>query len=135
MDHNKISLNVHLQVPSTTATPTTQDGSHTPNTPEILNTIVNMTSGPFAPEFVSNTQQTAPVTPQTSTIMIPSPAPPIVASPLTPMAPSTFDQIISSSPSPMEESNPVYSMSSPTHSSMTASASLSVILISHFTEY
>lgn len=51
----KISLNVHLQVPP----PQTTDGSHTPNTPEILNTIVNMTSGgasnagPFATEFQS----------------------------------------------------------------------------------
>ena len=38
---SKISLNVHLQVPSTT----NQDGSHTPNTPEIVNSIVNMTAG------------------------------------------------------------------------------------------
>ena len=40
-----MSLNVHLAVPATTAG---NDGSHTPNTPEILNSIVNMTHGPFA---------------------------------------------------------------------------------------
>ncbi len=55
MDQQKISLNVHLQVPTTTTSPpgTMQDGSHTPNTPEILNTIVNMTSSPFASEFLA----------------------------------------------------------------------------------
>ena len=36
---SRISLNCSLTVP-----PTTQDGCHTPNTPEILNTIVNITS-------------------------------------------------------------------------------------------
>ena len=50
---NSISLNVHLTVPGQqppqpgTVT-TTADGSHTPNTPEILNSIVNMQHGPFA---------------------------------------------------------------------------------------
>ena len=60
-----VSLNVHLAVPTTTAAP--QDGSHTPNTPEILNSIVNMqaqreeqnraresegtSAGPFGAEF------------------------------------------------------------------------------------
>lgn len=39
-----MSLNVHLAVPVVT----TADGSHTPNTPEILNSIVNMQNGPFA---------------------------------------------------------------------------------------
>ena len=34
---SRISLNCSLSVP-----PTTQEGGHTPNTPEILNTIVNM---------------------------------------------------------------------------------------------
>lgn len=53
---NSISLNVHLAVPGqsqqpqpgTVTTTTTADGSHTPNTPEILNSIVNMQHGPFA---------------------------------------------------------------------------------------
>jgi hypothetical protein len=47
----RISLNVHLAVPQTMTTG--QDGSHTPNTPEILNSIVSMTSGPFAADFVA----------------------------------------------------------------------------------
>ena len=54
-----VSLNVHLAVPTTTSA--AQDGSHTPNTPEILNSIVNMQAareareaaavGPFGAEF------------------------------------------------------------------------------------
>ena len=52
MEPGKISLNVHLQVPSST---TAQDGSHTPNTPEIVNSIVNMTAGgPFLSQFNSS---------------------------------------------------------------------------------
>ena len=49
----KVKLNVHLQVP-----PTTESGSQTPNTPEILNTIVNMTCGasPFAADFAAQNQ-------------------------------------------------------------------------------
>ncbi len=40
-----MSLNVHLSVPQTSA----NEGNHTPNTPEILNSIVSMQSGgPFA---------------------------------------------------------------------------------------
>jgi len=35
-----VSLNVHLTVPPTTTA--AQDGSHTPNTPEILNSIVKL---------------------------------------------------------------------------------------------
>ena len=46
-DSGKISLNVHLTVPPPEGGVVTQDGSHTPNTPEILNSIVSMTSGPF----------------------------------------------------------------------------------------
>ena len=51
-ENPSISLNVHLAVPSTNNN--ANDGSHTPNTPEILNSIVNMQSdsmstvGPFA---------------------------------------------------------------------------------------
>ena len=55
-----VSLNVHLSVPATTTA--AQDGSHTPNTPEILNSIVklqaerearesNTAAGPFGVEF------------------------------------------------------------------------------------
>ena len=56
-----VSLNVHLTVPPTTTA--AQDGSHTPNTPEILNSIVKLqaereearealaSSGPFGAEF------------------------------------------------------------------------------------
>ena len=56
-----VSLNVHLTVPPTTSA--AQDGSHTPNTPEILNSIVKLqaereeardalaSSGPFGAEF------------------------------------------------------------------------------------
>ena len=68
-----VSLNVHLAVPPTTVA--SGDGSHTPNTPEILNSIVNMQAareareagGPFAAEFAnqcaiqSNPQQTSSV--------------------------------------------------------------------------
>lgn len=46
LPNSNISLNVHLTVP--TASVMTTDGGHTPNTPEILNSIVNMQSGPFA---------------------------------------------------------------------------------------
>lgn len=57
----RISLNVHLAVPQQ-VTPTTssaQDGSHTPNTPELLNTLVNMQSGPFA-DYQAPPQQLPP---------------------------------------------------------------------------
>lgn len=61
-----VSLNVHLAVPPTSSA--AQDGTHTPNTPEILNSIVNMqaareareareasaTGGPFAAEFANH---------------------------------------------------------------------------------
>ena len=66
----KISLNVHLQVPPPPTTSIGQDGSHTPNTPEIVNSIVNMTSGPFGgfPQ-----QQTTMVTSRpASTLELPS---------------------------------------------------------------
>ena len=72
-----VSLNVHLTVPTTTAA--AQDGSHTPNTPEILNSIVklqaereaareaNTAVGPFGAEFArqcaiqSTSTPTAPI--------------------------------------------------------------------------
>lgn len=41
-----ISLNVNLAVPQTTLQ--LPDGSHTPNTPEILNSIVSMQTTPFS---------------------------------------------------------------------------------------
>ena len=53
---NRPSLNVHLTVPQTQAAGGGADGSHTPNTPEILNSIVNMTHGPFT-GFVAQQQQ------------------------------------------------------------------------------
>ncbi len=48
-NQSRISLNVHLAVPQGSGAEAAggQDGSHTPNTPEILNSIVSMTSGPF----------------------------------------------------------------------------------------
>ena len=112
MDHNsKISLNVHLQVPSTTS----QDGSHTPNTPEILNTIVNMTAGPFAPDFfrssnhhhqmappptqstyTSTSSSTSTIATATRAASISAMAPPVTASQLSPIA----------------EENPVYNIAS-----------------------
>jgi len=62
MEPGKISLNVHLQVPSST---TAQDGSHTPNTPEIVNSIVNMTAGgPFLSQFNSSRMTIQPQLPQ-----------------------------------------------------------------------
>ena len=73
----KIKLNVHLQVPSSTqetggstssALPT--PGSHTPNTPEILNSIMNMTGGPFAADFAAQEQQNPPP-PPINTITMP----------------------------------------------------------------
>ena len=78
----KISLNVHLQVPPSTVTTTTQDGSHTPNTPEILNTIVNMTAGPFA----------SPAT------FYPAPAPSSVTSTVAATTPMTMEQMQMTSP-------------------------------------
>ena len=74
----KIKLNVHLQVPTSTSTqegvgtsssaPT--PGSHTPNTPEILNSIMNMTGGPFAADFAAQEQNLPPPT-TTSTMTHP----------------------------------------------------------------
>lgn len=72
----KIKLNVHLQVPSSTqetggstssALPT--PGSHTPNTPEILNSIMNMTGGPFAADFAAQEQQNPPPPPPNTITM------------------------------------------------------------------
>ena len=77
----KISLNVHLQVPgappggSSAAQP--QDGSHTPNTPEIVNSIVNMTAGPFANEFRSS-MQPPPVPPPVPPVPLTMEPPPSV---------------------------------------------------------
>ena len=52
---SKVSLNCSLAPPPTT---TTADGGHTPNTPEILNTIVNITSGfSNGPRFSSRPHQ------------------------------------------------------------------------------
>jgi hypothetical protein len=42
-----MALNVHLAVPQAEAAAAAA-ASHTPNTPEILNSIVNMQNGPFA---------------------------------------------------------------------------------------
>ena len=76
----KISLNVHLQVPgappggSSGQAAQAQDGSHTPNTPEIVNSIVNMTAGPFASEFRSSMQPPP----------VPPPVPPVPQIPLEP---------------------------------------------------
>ena len=78
MDPSKISLNVHLQVPPTSSISSTQEGggtssaaptpgSHTPNTPEILNSIMNMTGGPFAADFAAQEQKNLP--PPTTTTM------------------------------------------------------------------
>ncbi|CAB4064176.1 ATF3 [Lepeophtheirus salmonis] len=49
-----LSLNVHLAVPQNS-----HSESHTPNTPEILNSIVNMTNGPFANFASSNSSSSA----------------------------------------------------------------------------
>ena len=74
----RIWLNCSLAAPPpTTTTPaTTMDGSHTPNTPDILNTIVNLTSGgplfsdytqprmsapPLPPSFLPPHRTTAPL--------------------------------------------------------------------------
>ncbi len=43
-----MSLNVHLAVPQQGEVGVGNNGSHTPNTPEILNSIVNMSAGPFS---------------------------------------------------------------------------------------
>ncbi len=52
-----ISLNVHLTVPQQGGDGGNGDGSHTPNTPEILNSIVSMQQqgGPFAAAYSSST--------------------------------------------------------------------------------
>jgi len=114
MDPNsKISLNVPLQVPSTTNQP--QDGSHTPNTPEIVNSIVNMTAGPFAPDFfrsshqnhhVHQQQQQLPSSSSNSVSMATATAAAISTAIVTPAATT-----VSSLDSPIAEANPVYSAS------------------------
>ena len=75
----KISLNCSLRPPP----PDTTSGSHTPNTPEILNTIVSITSGLDPPATSSSigggsaahlpNQQTCP--PPSSAVMPPVPPP------------------------------------------------------------
>ena len=58
--NSKISLNCSFTTPATT-----QDGGHTPNTPEILNTIVNITSQmcqQFSQPQPSNISTTQPLT-------------------------------------------------------------------------
>merc|ERR1711892_1402553 len=58
--NSKISLNCSFTTPATT-----QDGGHTPNTPEILNTIVNITSQmcqQFSQSQPPNTSTTQPLT-------------------------------------------------------------------------
>ena len=73
-----VSLNVHLTVPATTTA--AQDGSHTPNTPEILNSIVKLQAereareastavGPFGVEFA---RQCAIQSTPTPTVPIPN---------------------------------------------------------------
>ena len=70
-----VSLNVHLTVPATTTA--AQDGSHTPNTPEILNSIVKLqaerealsgsaANGPFGAEFARQCAIQAAPTPAVS---------------------------------------------------------------------
>ena len=110
MDNNsKISLNVHLQVPSTTS----QDGSHTPNTPEILNTIVNMTAGPFAPDFFRSSNhhhQMAPP-PSQSTYPSTSSSTSTIAT-ATRAASAMAPPVTASQLSPIAEENPVYNIAS-----------------------
>ena len=110
MDNNsKISLNVHLQVPSTTS----QDGSHTPNTPEILNTIVNMTAGPFAPDFFRSSNhhhQMAPP-PSQSTYTSTSSSTSTIAT-ATRAASAMAPPVTASQLSPIAEENPVYNIAS-----------------------
>jgi len=112
MDHNsKISLNVHLQVPSTTS----QDGSHTPNTPEILNTIVNMTAGPFAPDFFRSSNhhhQMAPPPPSQSTYTSTSSSTSTIATSTRAAALAMAPPVTASQLSPIAEENPVYNIAS-----------------------
>ena len=71
----KIKLNVHLQVPSS-STQEGGGGSNTPNTPEIVNSIVNMTCGPFAADFASQNPTPLPPTTLATQVMsldVPSP--------------------------------------------------------------
>ena len=77
MDPSKIKLNVHLQVPTSistqegggTSSSAPTPGSHTPNTPEILNSIMNMTGGPFAADFAAQEQQNPPPPPPNTITM------------------------------------------------------------------
>ena len=112
MDNNsKISLNVHLQVPSTTS----QDGSHTPNTPEILNTIVNMTAGPFAPDFFRSSNhhhQMAPPPPSQSTYTSTSSSTSTIATSSRAAASAMAPPVTASQLSPIAEENPVYNIAS-----------------------
>ena len=112
MDHNsKISLNVHLQVPSTTS----QDGSHTPNTPEILNTIVNMTAGPFAPDFFRSSNhhhQMAPPPSQSTYTSTSSSSSTSTIATSTRAASAMAPPVTASQLSPIAEENPVYNTAS-----------------------
>ena len=112
MDRNsKISLNVHLQVPSTTS----QDGSHTPNTPEILNTIVNMTAGPFAPDFFRSSNhhhQMAPPPSQSTYTSTSSSTSTIATATRAAAASAMAPPVTASQLSPIAEENPVYNIAS-----------------------
>jgi len=120
---SKISLNVHLQVPSTT----NQDGSHTPNTPEIVNSIVNMTAGPFAPDFFRSSNHHHHQVP--SSLITSSTSSPTTSNSNSVSATATTTSIVTAaSPeapsvhSPSVEENPVYTASEPglTYADITA---------------
>ena len=88
----KISLNVHLQVPPSSGAQA-QDGSHTPNTPEIVNSIVNMTAGPFSSDFNRGSMQPPPVPPLVPPPVVLEPPQSVIISEkelLSPMEPPTL---------------------------------------------
>jgi hypothetical protein len=68
----RISLNCSLAPPPPTSTSSWLDGSHTPNTPDILNTIVNLTAGgPLFPDYTP--PRSVPPPPQMVTAAPPPP--------------------------------------------------------------
>jgi hypothetical protein len=71
----RISLNCSLAPPPPPTTSSWLDGSHTPNTPDILNTIVNLTAGgPLFPDYTPPPPpRSAPPQPQLVTAAPPPP--------------------------------------------------------------
>jgi len=125
---SSISLNCSLTIPTTTMSTTIQDGGHTPNTPEILNSIVNMTAGPFADYNQTNTttaqfiatsvpSYTASVSPMTSIPSLASSSSHLESYHSSPMDPSHHSSPMDPSYHSLHAASPAYSDTSDSSSS------------------